>query len=72
MAIQQQVKNSRQVNLWNKKHVKTIWHRVSRVKRVYQSRGKYRREGTINNIKYILNRKWWNKTKVNYGNKLVV
>jgi hypothetical protein len=68
MATQQQVKNLHQVNLWNKKHVKTAWHRASRVKRVYQSRGKYRRDRTINDIKYILNRKW----KQYYGNKLVV
>jgi hypothetical protein len=68
MAIQQQVKNSRRVNLWNKKHAKTAWHRASRVKRVYQSRGKYRRGRTIGDIKFILIRKW----KQYYGNKLVV
>jgi hypothetical protein len=57
MAIQQQVKNSRRVNLWNKKHVKTAWHRASRVKHVYQSRGKYHRIRAINDTKYILIRK---------------
>ena len=48
-----------------KKHSTLPWHLKFPIKRVYESRGKYKRYHRVNYLKYKINRHYWENKIVN-------